>query len=103
MSRRLDFDIKFQAFEGLQLAKKDPIGGRQLRSQVCRDIDCITVQIKLAGAEKAKKVANAVISTAYILKEKYWNAWSNLSVMDCPYGLYICSSVLHFLGTLAEK
>ena len=71
MSRRLDFDIKFQAFEGLQLAERDPNGGRRLRSQVCCDLDCIAAQIKLPGAEKAKKVADAVNSNAFILKEKY--------------------------------
>ena len=37
-----------------------------MRSQVCRDLDCIAAQIKLAAAEKAKKVADAVISILYI-------------------------------------
>ena len=69
MSRRLDFDIKFQAFEGLQLAERDPNGGRRLRSQVCCDLNCVAAQIKLASAEKAKNAADTVISTAYIFKE----------------------------------
>ena len=93
-SRRPDFDIKFQAFEGL----KDPNGGRRLRSQVCRDFDCIAAQIKLAAAEKAKKVADAVISILYIEEKMPFIGIhdSDLSVMICRYGLYICSSVLHF-------
>ena len=41
-----------------------------MRSQVCRDLDCIAAQIKLAAAEKAKKVADAVISISYVLKKK---------------------------------
>ena len=94
-SRRPDFDIKFQAFEGL----KDPNGGRRLRSQVCRDLDCIAAQIKLAAAEKAKKVADVVISISYVLKKKMPFIGihdTDLPVMICRYGLYICSSVLHF-------
>jgi len=57
-------------FRHLKLAAKDPNGGRRLRSQVCRDLDCIAAQIKLVAAEKAKKVADAVISISYILKKK---------------------------------
>ena len=41
-----------------------------MRSQVCRDLDCIAAQIKLAAAEKAKKVADVVISISYVLKKK---------------------------------
>ena len=97
-SRRPDIDIKFQAFEGLKLAEKDPNGGSRLRSQVCRDLDCIAAQIKLAAAEKAKKVADAVISILYIEEKMPFIGIhdSDLSVMICRYGLYICSSVLHF-------
>ena len=47
-----------------------PNGGMRLRSQVCRDLDCIAAQIKLVAAEKAKKVADAVVSISYISKKK---------------------------------
>ena len=69
-----------------------------MRSQVCRDLDCIAAQIKLAATEKAKKVADAVISILYIEEKMPFIGIhdSDLSVMICRYGLYICSSVLHF-------
>ena len=54
-SRRPDFDIHLQAFEGLTLAEKLPTGGRRLTSQVRCDLDCIAARIKLAAVEKAKK------------------------------------------------
>ena len=57
-------DLQLQALEGLKLAEKDPNGGRRLTSQVCRDLDCIAAQIKLAAAEKAKKASDGVISIA---------------------------------------
>ena len=45
--------------EGFKLAEKDPNGGRQMTSQVRRDLDRIAPQTKLAAAENAKRPAAA--------------------------------------------
>ena len=96
-SRRPDFDIEFQVFEGLQRRTPMVAGDWGAKSVVISTASPLRSSLPLLRRPRR----SPMLSSPYPM---YWRKKclfigihdTDLPVMICRYGLYICSSVLHF-------